>query len=287
MGSSVAGAPHVCAGRASARASWRCGARVGVCQEKVPAWAGGGGAACLWDFLGRQDLLLRGGGYSLKLCHLLPSQLPAKHNPESPSPPPPQLMTAAPPGWNLPLQFSPQPLSFRVGEDREGAPADSTWCTEVAPPLPPHLNQIQNLKVNPAALEELVGLLPQHYHKSDFLVLTPNSWSRHEPLRSNRLQGSSSPGVSTSSPLPSSLSTRYAQPPHRSPYFYSVPTPAPAYVETRMCPMGSPALQELPPSLGGTEPPPHHGAEGALSAPCGCCDLWGAGVLLVLGVPRF
>lgn len=159
-GVKCAGAPRVCAGRASATASWGCGARVGVCQEKVPAWAGGGGAECLWDFLGRQDLLLRGGGYSLELCHLLPSQLPAKHNPESPSPPPPQLMTAAPPGWNLPLQFSPQPLSFRVREDGEGAPADSSWCTEVASPPPPHLNQIQNLKVNPVAPQAAHGPPP-------------------------------------------------------------------------------------------------------------------------------
>lgn len=34
----------------------------------------GGGAAWMWDFLRRQDLLLRGDGYSLRLCHLLPSQ---------------------------------------------------------------------------------------------------------------------------------------------------------------------------------------------------------------------
>ena len=92
----------------------RRGAGVAVCWEKVPA--GVGGALCLWDFLRRQDLLLQGGCYSLRLCHLLPSQLPGKCNPESPSPPPAQLIAAAPPGWDLPPQLRAQPLSLRVGE---------------------------------------------------------------------------------------------------------------------------------------------------------------------------
>ena len=133
-GSSVLGRRASAPEERARKASWRCGARVGVCQEKVPAWAGGGGAECLWDFLGRQDLLLWGGGYSLKLCHLLPFQLPAKHNPESPSPPPPQLMMAAPPSWYLPLQN--QPSASRLQGRRGwggGRPADSSWCTEVAP----------------------------------------------------------------------------------------------------------------------------------------------------------
>lgn len=106
MGSSVLGHRAAAAGRVRRKRARDAGRRV---QGEGPCVGGGGGAECLWDFLKRQDLLLRGSSYSFRLCHLLHSQLPAKHHPESPSPPPPQLMAATPPSWNLPLQFSPRP----------------------------------------------------------------------------------------------------------------------------------------------------------------------------------
>lgn len=67
--------------RGAAAAAWRVrqerAGGAGRCgRARMRSRRGRRGCRCLWDFLERQDLLLRRGGYSLGLCHLLPSWLP-------------------------------------------------------------------------------------------------------------------------------------------------------------------------------------------------------------------
>lgn len=65
------------------------------------------------------------------------------------------LAAAPPPGESLPLQFSRQPLSPRVGEGGEGdAQLTLLGCRLF---IPSHFNQVQNLHVSPAVSPAAAG----------------------------------------------------------------------------------------------------------------------------------
>lgn len=125
---------------------------------------GGQGAACLWGFLRQQDLLLRGGGYSLRLYHLLPSQLPAKRKPESPSPPPLQLMAAAPPRLGPASATQPSASQLQGGSAQLTPVRHRKWHSSPHP-----------LQPSPELEGRLIGLPPQHHHWSHLPLPTPNS----------------------------------------------------------------------------------------------------------------
>lgn len=65
------------------------------------------------------------------------------------------LVAAPPPGESLPLQFSRQPLSARVGERGEGdAQLTLLWCRLF---IESHFNQVQYLHVSPAVSPARTG----------------------------------------------------------------------------------------------------------------------------------
>lgn len=64
-----------------------CARRAWLVQAQKGCIRGGEDRIAFPDFLRHRDRLGQGGGYSLRLCHLLPIQLPVKHKAESPCPP--------------------------------------------------------------------------------------------------------------------------------------------------------------------------------------------------------
>lgn len=126
---------------------------VGVCKKR------GRGRECRMSVgLPEAARFVAPGRQLLRLCHLLASQFPAKHQPESPTPLPPQLMADAPhPKAGTCLCNS--TLSFRFGEGEEGGAQLTPICALEWQP-PPHFNQAQNVKISPAPPQQPVGLLP-------------------------------------------------------------------------------------------------------------------------------
>lgn len=59
----------------------------GLCKDKKGTAEAERAVVSISGLLRHWDLLLQGGGYSLRLRHLLPSQLPVKDKAESPCPP--------------------------------------------------------------------------------------------------------------------------------------------------------------------------------------------------------
>ena len=167
-------------------------------------------------------MLLRGGGYSLGLCHLLPSQLPVKRKPESPSPPPFQLMAAAPPRLGPASATQPSASQLQGGSAQLTPVRHQKWHSSPHP-----------LQPSP----ELEGRLPTAHGAvlpstatSHLPLLTPNSG-----LDMNR---SSVPHL-LSAPLPPE---RWLHPVSQQVLNTCVVSlcPTPAKVGTQMCPVGSP-----------------------------------------------
>lgn len=94
-------------GRASARGRSRRGGRRCAMAPGLPEAAG---------------LAASGGGYSLRRCRLLPSQIPAKHNPEVPSALPPESRRRhAQEGGGLCSSTHSLPAPGRERVEREGS----------------------------------------------------------------------------------------------------------------------------------------------------------------------